>query len=131
MLLFTVIVRGRNLNVTVAHIQIQSVAVERVLHLDSLPQPCEVLHLVTATVCFLDIRRLGSFEVDIVIFIVQILALNETPVSLLFASDRLELDQARLSLAQIVLALHVVLTLPLSLESILHHQACIRVKLLD
>ena len=131
MLLFTVIVRGRNLNVTVAHIQIQSVAVERVLHLDSLPQPCEVLHLVTATVCFLDIRRLGSFEVDIVIFIVQILALNETPVSLLFASDRLELDQARLSLAQIVLALHVVLTLPLSLERILHHQAGIRVKLLD
>ena len=124
-LLFSAIVRGRKLNVTVAHIKIQSVAVERVLHLDSLPQPSEVLHLVTATVCFLDIRRLGSFEVDIVILIVQVLALYEIPVSLLFPSDRLEMDQARLSFAQIVLALHVVLTFPLSLERILHHQACV------
>ena len=96
------------------------------LHLDSLPQFIEVLNFVAATVCLLYIRRLGSFKVDIVvIFIVQILTLNELQISMLFSPNCLELDQARLALAQIILALHIILTFPLPLECILHHQTCV------
>ena len=95
------------------------------LHLDSLPQFIEVLNFVAATVCLLDICRLGSFKVDIVILIVQILTLNKLQISMLFSPNCLELDQARLALAQIILALHIILTFPLPLECILHHQTCV------